>query len=91
MERFDSIGDAYRRIASQLEPAPTYEVKVGAAATRPEDQGIDDLVTVSADGTWIPALELMRQGFQVVRTSSHREIEQCIDAAVEPTRISRSA
>ena len=91
MEPFDSIGDAYRRIASQLEPAPTYEANTDAVPTMPEDQGIDDLVTVSVDGTWIPELELMRQGFEIVCTSSHREIERCIDAVLGPKRIMRSA
>ncbi|MCK4342543.1 MAG: hypothetical protein KAY37_12560 [Phycisphaerae bacterium] len=87
----DSIGDVYRSIATQLEPAPKYEANTDAAPTMTEDQGIDDLVTVSVDGRWIPELELMRQGFEIVRTSSHREIEQCIDAVLGPKRITRLA
>ena len=86
MEPSDSIGDAYRRIASYLEPAPTYEANTDAVPMMTEERGIADLVTVSADGTWIPELELMRQGFEIVRTSSHQEIERCIDAAVGPKR-----
>ena len=90
MEPSDSIGAMYRRIAEQLKPAPTYVVKADTAPAVDDDQGIDGLVIVSVDGKWIPELELIEQGFEIVRATSDREIERCIDSVVRPKRITRS-
>ncbi len=90
MEPFDSNDERYRRIVSVLEPAPNYEATADATPAVAEDQEIDDLVVVSADGRWILELELQRQEHEIARAACQREIERAIDAVLEPEWSKRS-
>ena len=79
----DPNDDRWRRFAHVLNPIPEYAFKTDDDDDNAGNK-MDDPAFVCVDGTWIPEVELLRQGFEVVRMEASSEIKSAIDTGLKP-------